>query len=114
MDERTNWQKNFPGAISISDKDGAIIFMNENAANVFKDAGGYSLIGTSVFDCHPEPSKSKLRDLYNKKTVNVYTIEKSGNKKLIYQAPIFNDGNFEGYIELSFELPMEMSHFIRE
>ena len=113
MAENPNWQKNFPGAITITDKDGIIKFMNVKASQVFKDDGGYSLIGTNVFDCHPEPSKSKLKDLYEKKTLNSYTIEKNGIKKLIYQSPLFEDGNFNGYVELSLEIPFDMPHFIR-
>ncbi len=45
---------------------------------------------------------------------NVYTIEKKGKKKLIYQAPWFLDGAFGGLVELSLEIPFEMPHFIRD
>lgn len=113
MDETNNWQKNFPGAITVTDKNGIIKFMNEKASVVFKDDGGYSLIGTNVFDCHPEPSKSKLKDMYEKKIINSYTIEKNGIKKLIYQSPVFEDGEFNGYVELSLEIPFDMPHFVR-
>jgi hypothetical protein len=44
---------------------------------------------------------------------NVYTIEKNGAKKLIYQAPWFRDGEYRGFIELSLEIPFEMPHFVR-
>jgi transcriptional regulator with PAS, ATPase and Fis domain len=113
MNENTNWQKNFPGAITVTDKNGVIIFMNEKASQVFKDDGGYKLIGTNVFDCHPEPSRSKLKDLYENPKTNIYTIEKNGIKKLICQTPLFDESEFNGFVELSLEIPFEMPHFIR-
>ena len=45
---------------------------------------------------------------------NVYTIEKKGIKKIIYQSPWFHNGEFGGLVELSLEIPFEMPHFIRE
>jgi hypothetical protein len=52
--------------------------------------------------------------LLDSRRANVYTIEKRGQKKLIYQAPWYQDGQYRGFIELSLELPAEMPHFIRE
>jgi len=46
-------------------------------------------------------------------TTNVYTIEKQGVKKLIYQAPWYCDGQYSGLVELSIELPPDLPHFIR-
>ena len=45
--------------------------------------------------------------------MNVYTIEKHGIKKLIYQAPWYRDGEFAGLVELAIELPAELPHFVR-
>jgi hypothetical protein len=47
------------------------------------------------------------------KRQNIYTIEKNGVKKLIYQTPWYQDGQYAGFIELSLEIPFEMPHFIR-
>ena len=44
---------------------------------------------------------------------NIYTIEKKGIKKLIYQAPWFQDGQLAGLVELSLEIPFDMPHFLR-
>jgi len=44
---------------------------------------------------------------------NIYTVEKDGIKKLIYQSPWFNDGQYAGFVELSLEVPFEMPHFVR-
>jgi hypothetical protein len=45
---------------------------------------------------------------------NVYTIQKKGKKKLIYQAPWFEGGRTAGFVELSFEIPWDMPHFNRD
>ncbi len=45
---------------------------------------------------------------------NVYTIEKTGRKKLIYQTPWYRAGEYAGFVELSLEIPWEMAHFIRD
>jgi hypothetical protein len=44
---------------------------------------------------------------------NVYTIEKNGKKKLIYQAPWYDQDRYAGFIELSLDIPFEMPHFVR-
>ena len=108
------WVKGFPGAVTVCDKDGRIIEMNEAAVEVFAKDGGDKLIGTNVLDCHPEPSRSKLKAMIEEGRTNVYTIQKKGKKKLIYQAPWFEGGQTAGFVELSFEIPWDMPHFNRD
>jgi len=108
------WIKDFPGAITVCDPQGIILEMNERSADVFKEDGGMALIGSNLFDCHPEPSRSKLRGMMERQERNVYTIEKKGVKKLIYQTPWYQDGVYAGFVELSLEIPFEMPHFLRE
>jgi len=47
-------------------------------------------------------------------TTNTYTIEKAGIKKIIHQSPLYENGIFSGMIEMSFELPSSLPHFIRD
>jgi hypothetical protein len=47
-------------------------------------------------------------------TTNVYTIEKGGIKKIIHQSPLYENGVFSGVIEIAFELPQPLPHFIRD
>ena len=108
------WVDEFPGAITVCDDRGIILAMNAKAAQVFEEDGGRSLIGTSVLDCHPEPARSRVAALLESHQSNVYTIEKKGVKKLIYQAPWLIQGRFAGLVELSLEIPFEMPHFIRD
>jgi transcriptional regulator with PAS, ATPase and Fis domain len=107
------WMKEFPGAITVCDRDGIIVEMNDKAAQTFETDGGMALLGHSVLDCHPEPARGKLRHLLETQSANVYTIEKHGVKKLIYQTPWFRDGEFAGLVELSLELPADIPHFDR-
>jgi transcriptional regulator with PAS, ATPase and Fis domain len=108
-----NWLKEFSAAVTICDLNGTIIEMNDRSAEVFKDNGGYQLIGKSLFDCHSENSVEIIKDLLANKSVNVYTIEKNGIKKLIYQSPWYENGKLKGLVELSLEIPFDMPHHIR-
>jgi transcriptional regulator with PAS, ATPase and Fis domain len=108
------WVKEFPAAVTVCDTEGRIIEMNRRSAEGFAADGGAGLIGTNVLDCHPEPSRSKLRKMMDERRPNVYTIRKKGKKKLIYQSPWFKDGVYAGFVELSFEIPWDMPHFDRD
>lgn len=107
------WTKEFNAAITICDAEGKIIEMNEKAAETFKDDGGYELIGKNLFECHSEQSNKIIREMISQKKSNVYTIEKNGTKKLIYQSPYFENNEFKGLVELSIEIPFDMPHHAR-
>jgi transcriptional regulator with PAS, ATPase and Fis domain len=100
-------------AATVCEKNGRIIYMNDKAVTTFKNDGGESLIGRNVLNCHPEPSRTQLEDMLKNRTKNVYTIERNGIKKLILQMPYTLEGEYKGFVELSFEIPGDMKHFIR-
>jgi len=108
------WVTEFPGAVTVCAEDGTILEMNDRAAETFKKHGGRALIGKNLLDCHSDASRDIIRGLLASHEKNVYTIEKKGVKKLIYQSPWFQDGEFRGLVELSLELPAELPHFIRD
>ncbi len=108
-----SWVKGFPGAITVCNREGIILEMNDKAALVFEQDGGKKLIGSNLLDCHPEPARSKLQQMMETQQANVYTIEKKGQKKLIYQTPWYQDGLYCGFVELSLEIPFDLSHFVR-
>jgi hypothetical protein len=112
MDEH-EWVRAFPGAVTVCDRAGVILEMNQRSVASFAEDGGAALIGTNALDCHPEPSRSKLARLLESGQKNVYTIEKNGVKKLIYQAPWYRDGAYAGFVELSLEIPFDLPHFVR-
>jgi hypothetical protein len=107
------WAQNFPGSLTICDPTGIILEMNDKSAAGYAADGGRLLIGTNMLDCHPEPARSKVKKMLEEQQLNIYTIEKHGVKKLIYQTPWFEEGQYKGFIELSLEIPFEMPHFIR-
>lgn len=107
------WIKEFPAAITVCNAEGIILEMNDKAAKTFEKDGGYKLIGASMFDCHPDPARGKVERLLDARVKNVYTIEKNGVKKLIYQSPWYKEGTYAGFVEISLEIPLEMPHFIR-
>ena len=108
------WTKEYDAAITICDKDGIILQMNEKACKVFENYGGKDLIGKNLFDCHSSSSQIKLKEMIEKEESNTYTIEKNGIKKLIHQSPWYKDGICKGLVELSIEIPSEMPHFVRK
>ncbi|HYL81626.1 MAG TPA: hypothetical protein VEU07_12480 [Candidatus Acidoferrum sp.] len=108
------WTREFPGAITVCDRKGIILEMNDRSAKTFADRGGKGLIGSNLLDCHSELSRGKVEHLLETQQKNVYTIEKDGVRKLIYQTPWYRDGAFAGLVELGLEIPAEMPHFVRD
>ena len=108
-----DWVESCPASITVCDREVIILAMNEKAHDVFFKDGGRLLIGTNVLDCHPEPSRTKLRTMLESGETNVYTIEKNGVKKLIYQCPWREQGKYAGFVEIAMEIPFELPHFIR-
>ena len=108
------WVREFAGSITVCDPDGIILEMNDKAAQTFAEEGGKGLIGKNLLDCHPEPARTKTRELLDTRRTNVYTIEKRGQKKLVYQAPWYQDGRYGGFIEVVLEIPTHVPHFVRE
>ena len=53
-----NWLKELPIAITVCDKDGIILEMNDKSAKTFESDGGYALIGSNVLDCHPAAARA--------------------------------------------------------
>ena len=113
MSAENTWIKEFPAAVTVCDPDGIILEMNDKAAKSFEKDGGRALIGKDLADCHPDPARGKLERLLDRRQANVYTIEKNGIKKLVYQSPWYLNGEYAGFVEVSLEIPFEMPHFIR-
>jgi len=99
-------------AITLCDTNGIVLYMNEKAKKTFAQEGG-DLTGRNLLDCHPEPARNKLKHMMETQEKNVYTIEKKGIKKMIYQAPFYEDGIYKGFYEISLEIPFEMKNFVR-
>ncbi len=108
-----DWAGEFPGAVTVCDREGIVLYMNGRAGRTFERWGGLALVGKSLLDCHPEPARTKLLGLLESGGSNAYTIEKGGVRKLVYQAPWYRGGEFMGLVELSLEIPAELPHHVR-
>ena len=111
-----DWIQDAPLGVTVCDENGIITEMNGKAGETFKKSGGRNLIGSNLLECHPEPSKTRLKNMLEKPAPmpNTYTIEKNGVKKLIYQFACRKNGKSSGLVELSLEIPQTMPHFIRK
>lgn len=114
MNNLPDWVYSFPGAVTVANKELKIIYMNEAAATNWASKGGKTLIGGELIDCHNERSRSIIARLIKDGGTNVYTIEKAGKRKLIYQSD-WKDQNGEicGLVEVSMVLPENMPHYVR-
>lgn len=109
-----NWSNELPFvAITVCDKDGKILDMNRRSQMTFAKSGGKDLIGKSLFDCHPSRAQEMIKHLMSSQETNTYTIEKEGVKKLIYQTPWYQDGEFAGLVEMSIVIPNDIPHYKR-
>jgi methylmalonyl-CoA mutase cobalamin-binding subunit len=108
------WVENFPGAITICDANLIITYMNEKALSTWQSQGGRQLIGSSLLACHQNRSNEIIKKLLESGGTNVYTIQKNGVKKLIYQtAWQDSQGKVAGLAELSLVIPEDLPHFVR-
>ncbi|MBQ9474019.1 MAG: PAS domain-containing protein [Bacteroidales bacterium] len=101
-----------PLAITISDAEGNILDMNQRSADV--NSHGEKIIGNNLYNCHPPHAAAIIREMMQSHRTNAYTIEKNGVRKLIYQTPWYDHGEFGGLVELSIELPDNMPHYVRK
>ena len=108
------WIKEFPASVTVCDAEGVILEMNDRAAKTFDKDGGYALVGKNMLDCHPDPARGKVERLMDKRLPNIYTIEKKGVWKMVNQSPWYQDGKYAGFVEITFEIPVEIPHFIRD
>jgi len=108
------WINEMDISITVCDRESNILEMNQKAIKTFADYGGENLIGRNLKDCHPDSANQKIAELMETKSLNAYTIEKNGEKKLIYQVPWFYGGEYQGIVEVSLPLPENMTHFNRD
>ena len=107
------WFEELPSSVTVCDNDYTILYMNERSAEVNAKDGGKALIGKNLMDCHPPEAQEKLKRVMASGRPNLYTIEKNGVKKMIFQCPWRKAGRVGGLVEITFELPKEIPHFVR-
>ena len=103
-----DWLELYPSPITVCDVQGIIVAMNSASRDNFSSRGGWDLIGTSLFDCHPESANIKIRNMLHSQQAETYIIERRGRKRLIHQAPWYEQGEFSGLVETIIELTGEI------
>lgn len=98
-------------AITVCDRNGVIVYMNEKSRAVFAAHG--NLIGRNLFDCHSPASVEKIHHMLATGESNAYTISKNGQRKMIYQTPWRIDGTIAGMVEISMVIDEDLPHYIR-
>lgn len=106
-----DWAKEMNCAVTVCDKEGVILYMNDRAKETFARHG--DLMGKSLIPCHNENSRAIIAKLLETGGTNSYTISKNGQKKMIYQTAWKQDGEVAGLVEISMVIPEEMPHYIR-
>jgi len=112
--EKFNWAEDIDGAITVSDAEGNVIYMNKRSRETFGGKDGRSMVGQSMMPCHNERSQAIIRHMLESGESHCYTITKKGRRKLIFQTPWKEDGEVRGLVEFSFVLPDEMPHYNRD
>jgi len=100
-------------AVTVCDRNLVVVYINDKAAATFASQGGASLKGKNLAACHKASSVEKIFRIMETGKPNVYTIEKGGVRKLIWQAPWRQDGTVAGVVEITVEMPDDMPHYVR-
>jgi len=108
-----DWVKEIDIAITVSDKNGKFLEMNDKSKKTFEKDGGENLINSEIMNCHNENSKEIIRKIVSENKSNVYFVEKEGKRKLIFQAPWTKEGEFQGLVELSIVIPPDIETKVR-
>lgn len=96
-------------SITVSDREGNVLFMNDASKAVFGDK-----VGENMMPCHQARSQEIIRRLVENGETHAYTIQKGDVRKMIYQTPWYENGEVAGLVEFSLVLPDEMPHYVRE
>lgn len=103
-----SWADALDCAVTLCDTQGVVCYQNHRSVEVNGDVRGRSLL-----PCHNDRSREIIRRLLDDGGRNVYTIQKKGIRKLIYQTVWYDEGRIGGLVEFSMELPDEMPHYVR-
>jgi transcriptional regulator with PAS, ATPase and Fis domain len=109
----TPWFDSLPGAVTVCNCDGFIIYMNQVSKDTFSN-GDDRMIGQSIYDCHSPDSVRIIQELLQTGISNSYTISKKGVRKFIHQTPFFQNGEVAGLVEFSFVIPEDLPHHNRD
>lgn len=113
MNNAYDWARELSCGVTVCDKEGVIIFINNTAAATFSKYGD-NLVGHNLSEFHPSRAMEMINKMLLDGSSNSYTIEKQGVKKLIHQMAWFDNGEVAGLVELSMVIPFDMPHYVRK
>ena len=108
-----DWLEALPCAVTVCDRNYTVLYLNARSAEVNAKDGGKSLQGRNLRECHPPAAFEKLQAVMDSDRPNVYTIEKNGVRKIVFQARWKRKGRDGGLVEITFEIPPNAPHFVR-
>jgi hypothetical protein len=109
MIEKTELGALFGGlraAVTITDENYLITFMNDRSMAYYADDGGAELIGKDVLNCHKAEHQAIIREAYGRYRAGDYTPTRYREKKedasamSIVHIPLVVDREFRGLAEL--------------
>ncbi len=108
-----DWLEALPCSVTVCDRDYTVLYLNDRSATVNAKDGGKALRGRNLRECHPPLAFDKLEQVMASEGPNVYTIEKNGVRKIVFQAHWKREGRDAGLVEITFEIPPNTPHFVR-
>lgn len=109
----SDWLQTFDGSITVMDLNGKILFMNTAAGKVFEKFGGVNMVDSNIEECHQDAALQAIKNMLESDSRNIYTIEKNGVKKIVYQAPWYKNKHVAGLVSLSLAIPEKIPHYKR-
>jgi len=107
------WLEQLPCSLTVCDTEYTVLYLNDRSAEINAVDGGKALVGKNLLDCHPPEAREKLKEVMASGRPNIYTVEKNGVRKMVYQAHWRQGARVAGLVEITFELPGEVPHFVR-
>ena len=113
MNNEFLWAEEMNCAVTVSDTEGNILYMNKLSRETFCKPGE-TMVGKNMMNCHNQRSQQIIHKMIDEGCSNSYTIKKKGVKKMIYQSPWRENGVVKGLVEISMIIPEEMPHYDRD
>ena len=108
-----SWAEEMDVKVTVCDLKGTIVYLNRASALGLHKYGGSELIGKSIFDCHNSHSCDIIKEMLKLPIVNIYFVEKEGERRFVRQFPWEEDGELRGIIEISFTVPFDIPVKVR-
>ena len=103
------WAEEMDVMLTVCNTKGIIVYMNRASKLGFHKYGGEELIGKSILNCHNPHSQEQIKSMLQFPQTNIYITSKATERRLIRQFPWVENGEVKGIIEMSFDLPADVT-----